>query len=412
MRLGWVPGTLLVLGAAALLAPPVSPAGAAPEGPVHYRDQIAVLTYHDVSPTVPRGTDTVSPQEFAAEMDLLLGEGFHFVSVPDLERFVSDGAPVPPNAVCVVFDNGYAGIDRYALPVLARDRIPAAVFLIVANVGRISHDFTWREIQAMSQTGLVRFYTETYDLHRGIGDRRGRDHGRHRGDRGAAGRTPRIGRRVPAARLGRSGEGARRSSSARSGQPVDAMVYPYGQYTPELIALAGDAGYHYLFTTIGWTVGRHADPARLPRLDIGVWDQTPAGAAGAALTVAARASRRDLHAPGELRPRLEIATTAPRGPRDRRGKEPAAPTPNPTRKHAEGSTAPPRVRHEGLTREGERDAAQTGSAYRRPGRRCHDPESVGLDVRHRRHVTGHDQVDGMVGERVGAQQLQRPDGRL
>jgi len=290
MRLGWVPGTLLVLGAATLLAPPVSPAGAAPQGPVHYRDQIAVLTYHDVSPTVPRGTDTVSPQEFAAEMDLLLGEGFHFVSVPDLERFVSDGAPVPPNAVCVVFDNGYAGIDRYALPVLARDRIPAAVFLIVANVGRISHDFTWREIQAMSQTGLVRFYTETYDLHRGIGIG------------GGATTAATVGiavlpdghRESDAAyrqRVSADLVKARAIVEREVGQPVDAMVYPYGQYTPELIALAGGAGYHYLFTTIGWTVGRHSDPARLPRLDIGVWDQTPAGAAGAVLTVAARAAR-------------------------------------------------------------------------------------------------------------------------
>jgi len=296
MRLGWARGTLLVLGAAALLAAPGSPAGAAPEAPVHYQDQIAVLTYHDVSPTVPRGTDTVSPQEFAAEMTLLLGEGFHFVSVPDLERFVSAGAPVPPNAVCVVFDNGYAGIYRYALPVLEHDRIPAAVFLIVANVGRVAHDFTWDEIKAMNQTSLVRFYTETYDLHRGIGIGGGET------------TAATVGIAVlPDGRRESDGEYRARVSSdlvkARTiverevGQPVDAMVYPYGQYTPELIALAGAAGYHYLFTTIGWTVGPHADPARLPRLDIGVWDQTPAGAAGAALTVAAQASRQTFTLP-------------------------------------------------------------------------------------------------------------------
>lgn len=290
MRVGWLPGRWLIVCAAALLAAPVLSAGAAPAGPIHYQDQIAVLTYHDVSPIVPRGTDTVSPQEFAAEMTLLQSEGFHFVSVADLERFVSAGAPVPPNAVCVVFDNGYAGIDTYALPVLERDHIPAAVFLIVANVGRITHDFTWTEIKAMSQTGLVHFYTETYDLHRGIGIG------------GGATTAATVGIAVlPDGRRESDAEYRARVSSdlvkartiveQETGQPVDAMVYPYGQYTPALIALATAAGYHYLFTTIGWAVGRHSDPTRLPRLDIGVWDQTPAGAAGAALGVGSRASR-------------------------------------------------------------------------------------------------------------------------
>ena len=290
MRLRPAPAVLLVFAAALLPARPAAPSQAAPAGPVHYQDQIAVLTYHDVSPTVPRGTDTVSPQEFAGEMNLMLGEAFHFVSVPELERFVSEGAPVPPNAVCVVFDNGYAGIYRYALPILEEHRIPAAVFLIVANVGRISHDFTWSQIKAMGQTGLVRFYTETYDLHRGIGIG------------GGATTAATVGVAVlPDGSRETDGAYRQRVSSdlvkARTiverevGQPVDAMVYPYGQYTPELIAIANDAGYRYLFTTIGWTVGRHSDPNRLPRLDIGVWDQTPAGAAGAVLGTAARAGQ-------------------------------------------------------------------------------------------------------------------------
>jgi poly-beta-1,6-N-acetyl-D-glucosamine N-deacetylase len=275
----------------------VFPAAGAPAAPppapsarVYYQNMAVVLTYHDVWPVVPRGTDTVSPTEFAAEMDRLAGDGFHFISVPRLERFVSTGAPVPPNAVCVVFDNGYEGIHRYALPVLRRHAIPAAVFLIVSYVGRLANDLTWGEIRGMAQTGLVHFYTETYDLHRGI------TIGPHASTAATVGRgLSADGRQEPEAayeaRVSADLIRARAVVEQRTGQTVDALVYPYGQYTPALIALAHRAGYRYMFTTLGWAITAHADPSRLPRLDIGVWDQTPASAEGAILTIAAHAQR-------------------------------------------------------------------------------------------------------------------------
>ena len=74
----------------------------------------------------------MSPQEFAAAVDRLARDGFRFISVPRLERFVSDGTPIPPNAVCVVFDHGYEGIHRYALPVLEQHQISAAVTALSA----------------------------------------------------------------------------------------------------------------------------------------------------------------------------------------------------------------------------------------------------------------------------------------
>ncbi|SRR5579883_760305 len=276
---------------AGLTAPasPGTPTASTPAG-AYYQRAVLVLTYHDVAPVVPRGTDTVSPSEFAGEMDRLVRDGFHFVSVPQLERFLSANAPVPPNAVCVVFDNGYEGIHRYALPVLQRHRIPAAVFLIVSYVGRLWNDLTWGEIRGMAQTGLVRFYTETYDLHRGIAIGPG------------ASTAATVGRGIDAhgrpeseaaykARVLTDLAKARAIVERETGQPVDALVYPYGQYTPALIAVAHQAGYRYMFTTLGWAILPHADPARLPRLDIGVWDQTPSSAEGAILTVAAQAQR-------------------------------------------------------------------------------------------------------------------------
>jgi len=265
-------------------------AGLQPAAPVYYRDLVAVLTYHDVAQRVPRGTDTVSPDGFSEQMALLGRDGFAFVSVPQLEQFLSEGARVPPNAVCVVFDNGYEGIYRYAMPVLRRDGIPAAVFLIVSHVGHLATDFTWPQIQEMSHTGLVRFYTETYDLHRGIAIGRGSSVAATVGH-GLLPDGSQESNAAYRARVLADLVRARTTVERETGQPVNALVYPYGQYTPELIDIAHAAGNAYMFTTQGWMVGPHTDPSRLPRLDIGVWDETPQGVVGAILTVAAVARR-------------------------------------------------------------------------------------------------------------------------
>jgi biofilm PGA synthesis lipoprotein PgaB len=297
MRILYVVRALGLFGAAVLVALPGAASPATPPGrpaasPAYilYRDAAVVLTYHDVSTVVPRGTDTVSPAEFAAEMDRLAADGFQFISVPRLERFVSHGAPVPPNAVCVVFDNGYQGIYRYALPVLERRRIPAAVFLIVRNVSSLRTDLTWSEVRIMARSGFVHFYTETYDLHHGIAIAPGRSVAATVGrallpdgqqESVAAYRHRVLGDLVR----------ARTTVERETGQHVDAMVYPYGQYTPELISLARAAGYRYLFTTLGWPVTPQSDPSRVTRLDIGVWNQTPDGVVGAVRAVIAQARR-------------------------------------------------------------------------------------------------------------------------
>jgi poly-beta-1,6-N-acetyl-D-glucosamine N-deacetylase len=290
MRTSRIARVLIALSAAGLTALPTVRSSAAPsaaEGSpparVPYHNAVIVLTYHDVSTVVPRGTDTVSPAEFAAEMDRLTGDGFHFISVPQLERFVSARAGVPANAVCVVFDNGYGGIYRYALPVLEHHRIPAAVFLIVSHVNRRPTDLTWNEIRGMGRTGLVRFYTETYDLHRGIAI------GPHARTAATVGRGADETEAAYEARVFTDLSRARTIVEHETGEKVNALVYPYGQYTPALIALARRAGYRYMFTTIGWAIVSGADPSRLPRLDIGVWNQTPEGAERAIFIVARQA---------------------------------------------------------------------------------------------------------------------------
>ncbi len=257
----------------------------------YYRNVVVVLTYHDVARRVQAETDTVSPEQFAAQIARLQQGGFHFISLSKLQAFLSEGAAVPSNAVCLVFDNGYRGIYRYAFPLLRRQRIPATVFLIVSYVDRLENDLTWTEIASMSHSGVFRFGTETYNLHRAVaidaaGDTTAATVGRALLADGQPETLAHYRRRVL-----RDLSRARRIVEAKTGQAVDTMVYPYGQYTPTLVSLAHQAGYRYLFTTLGWVLTPGANPDRLTRLDVGVWNETPTEVVNAILTVVRDASR-------------------------------------------------------------------------------------------------------------------------
>jgi peptidoglycan/xylan/chitin deacetylase (PgdA/CDA1 family) len=241
--------------------------------PIYYQHAILVLTYHDVSEEVIPGTDTVSPERFRADLNLLLSSGFHFVSLKELEAFLQ-GGPIPPNALLLAFDNGYRGIYRYAFPFLKAHHIPAALFLIVAYVGHLANDLTWQEIRALSQSGLFAIESETYDLHRGFALT----------PHASVAATVAEARRAPLKVLQDLLE-ARFWIQAETGQLPNALVFPYGQYSPEFIQIAHQAGYRYMFTTLGWMIRRDSNPDHLPRIDVGVWYKTPRDVLGAILSV-------------------------------------------------------------------------------------------------------------------------------
>jgi len=96
-----------------------------------------VLTYHNVLAEEPDALDwpslRISRREFEREMAHLAAH-FHPLSLSEalrqLERGDSD-----PLGVVVTFDDGFYGVLAHALPVLARWRIPAAVFVVTGSCG-------------------------------------------------------------------------------------------------------------------------------------------------------------------------------------------------------------------------------------------------------------------------------------
>jgi peptidoglycan/xylan/chitin deacetylase (PgdA/CDA1 family) len=112
---------------------------------------LLVLTYHRVllesDPLLPGEPDVV---EFAAQMEMLAGV-FNIIGLPEArERLVRRS--LPPRAMCITFDDGYANNCEVALPVLRERGIPATVFVTTGflNGGRMFNDTV---IEAIRRAG-------------------------------------------------------------------------------------------------------------------------------------------------------------------------------------------------------------------------------------------------------------------
>ncbi|MEV5956396.1 polysaccharide deacetylase family protein [Streptomyces sp. NPDC051987] len=92
---------------------------------------VPILMYHSVA-TAPNDATralSVAPEAFAEQMALIGDLGLTPVSTAELAARWRSGAPLPVRPVLITFDDGYEGVHRYALPVLAKHGFASTLFV-------------------------------------------------------------------------------------------------------------------------------------------------------------------------------------------------------------------------------------------------------------------------------------------
>jgi peptidoglycan/xylan/chitin deacetylase (PgdA/CDA1 family) len=96
-----------------------------------------VLTYHQVEPArqlpVSKPGLTVPAARFRWQMLLLRALGYRSIHFEELLSALEGGRPLPRRAVLLTFDDGYAGVYEFALPILRRCGFTATLFLIAED---------------------------------------------------------------------------------------------------------------------------------------------------------------------------------------------------------------------------------------------------------------------------------------
>lgn len=183
-----------------------------------------VLMYHRVDVSAPSDyiseALTVSPAQFAGELQYLHDQGLHTVGIAELERDLRDHRSVARD-VLITFDDGYADQFSFAFPILQRYGDVATFFVNVGTIGTPRH-MSWDDVETMARAGMsIGCHGVTHvDL----------------AELGASAQSYQIDRCV-------------QTLSARLHSGVLAYAYPSGAFDAETIALEQQAGLIFGFTT-------------------------------------------------------------------------------------------------------------------------------------------------------------------
>ncbi len=102
---------------------------------------VPILTYHYIRVNPDRFDQmgfalSVTPADFAAEMDWLKDSGYHPITARDLSAFLKGARGLPSKPIILTFDDGYADFYTTALPILRSHDFRATAYVVSGFVGR------------------------------------------------------------------------------------------------------------------------------------------------------------------------------------------------------------------------------------------------------------------------------------
>jgi peptidoglycan/xylan/chitin deacetylase (PgdA/CDA1 family) len=188
--------------------------------------KVPIVTYHylRVNPDTRDRLGfalSVTPADFAAQMDWLARAGYHPITTEDLYAYLNHTRGLPSKPVILTFDDGYADFYTTALPILKSHDFKATAYIVSGFVGRGGY-MTQDQIREVDRSGIeIGSHSVTHaDLrHLSVGSVRAEV------------------------------VDSKRYLEQLVGHPVTAFCYPSGKYTGTVAYEVAAAGYHSATTT-------------------------------------------------------------------------------------------------------------------------------------------------------------------
>ena len=214
--------------------------------------QVPILMYHHLSEDVAN-SEMVSPEQFEAQIRALTEAGYAGISFDELQAYVLRGEPLPKKPVVITFDDGYLSNYTLAYPILQKYGMKATIFSIGVSFGKdhykdtgyaMTPHFGAAEAKEMTDSGLISIQSHTYDMHQWPPYE----------DGSAAVREnilPLAGESEEAyvRALTEDFTKSRAQLEDATGQPVDVLAYPAGQYSTLAQVTLQELGVHVTLST-------------------------------------------------------------------------------------------------------------------------------------------------------------------
>jgi peptidoglycan/xylan/chitin deacetylase (PgdA/CDA1 family) len=164
---------------------------------------------------------SVTPADFAAQMDWLANNGYHPITFAELHSYLNGQRGLPSRPVILTFDDGYSDFFTTALPILRAHDFSAVAYVVSGFMGRSGYMTAAQVLEA---------------------DRSGIEIGAHTVDH------------VDLARQSSAGVHFQLTASKTTlegllGHPVLSLCYPSGRFNSTVISAAANAGYRDATTT-------------------------------------------------------------------------------------------------------------------------------------------------------------------
>ena len=176
--------------------------------------RLPVLLYHHVGPRQPGTVPdlTVSPEKFEQHVRWLAKRGYQGIRPADWHNWRRSGKGLPAKPVLITFDDAYADLAEYALPVLRRYGFGAAVYVVTGQLGGTN---TWDEARGRATLHLMTAEQIRTWASQGI-------------EFGAHSRTHTDLTKLCPSEMSEEIVGSGKDLEAILGSPVTSFAYPYG----------------------------------------------------------------------------------------------------------------------------------------------------------------------------------------
>ncbi|MBI5421580.1 polysaccharide deacetylase family protein [Candidatus Peregrinibacteria bacterium] len=211
--------------------------------PIH----VPILLYHYVrevvhSRDIARYEMNATPAIFEDQLKTLIGDGYHFVTMAQVEAALKGLAPLPEKPIALTFDDGIVDVYTTVFPLLKRYQIPITAYLVPALLNHKQY-LTTAMAKELAHSGWVEIGSHT-------------SHHLKLNTLSDAKATAEI-------------VDSKATLETLLDVGVSTFAYPFGLYSVNHPKIVQDAGYSNAVTMI-WTVTRDStDPYLLPRLNIG-----------------------------------------------------------------------------------------------------------------------------------------------
>lgn len=217
----------------------------APIEPATQSVRVPILVYHIVRPVYASDSAEVRlfrvpPGVFTQQMQWLKTAGYTVTTYARLEDYFAHSTPLPPHPVILNFDDGWEDQYTYAFPVLEKEGY-TATFFVPSNFPGNSAFLSWEQLHAMVAAGMT------------IGDHT-QSH-------------PYLTQIESTSSLWAQIEGSKQVLEQHLGVSVRVFNYPFGAYTPRIVALVKAAGYEMARTEAHGVMQSPAHPFKLKALN-------------------------------------------------------------------------------------------------------------------------------------------------